>query len=103
VAKHPAAEHHSKAADKHRQAEEAHRKAFDAHEQEQHDDALAHANEAHEHGQEATRHGQQARDAYNPSGRASRTDLPPEASGLDQNPVQQGTRQTPGKERRGDE
>ena len=88
MAKHPASEHHRSAADKHREAEEAHRRAHEAHERNDHDAASEHANQAQRHGQEAAQHGDQARDAYNPEGRASRTDLPPEASGLDQNTTQ---------------
>lgn len=93
MAKHPASEHHRSAADKHREAEAAHRRAHEAHERNDQDAANEHAAQAHRHGQEAARHGDQARDAYNPEGRASRTDLPPEASGLDQNPLQGGVRQ----------
>ena len=88
MAKHPASEHHRSAADKHREAEAAHRRAHEAHERNDQDAANEHAAQAHRHGQEAARHGDQARDAYNPEGRASRTDLPPEASGLDQNTTQ---------------
>ena len=88
VAKHPASEHHRNAADKHREAEASHRRAHEAHERNDQDAANEHAAQAHRHGRDAARHEDQARDAYNPEGRASRTDLPPEASGLDQNPRQ---------------
>lgn len=100
MAKHPASEHHRSAADKHRAAEEAHRQAHEAHERNDQEAATEHATKAHLHGQEAARHADQARDAYNPEGRASRTDLPPEASGLDQNPRQGGVK--PGRPGRGE-
>jgi hypothetical protein len=82
MAKHPAADHHQKAADKHREAGEAHDRARQSHEQGAHEDASEHAEQAGQHATEAVQHGQRAKDAYNPSGQATRTDLPPEASGL---------------------
>jgi len=48
------------------------------------DTAAKHAEEAHKHASEAVQHSETARQP-----RPSRTDLPPEASGLDQNPQQQ--------------
>lgn len=103
MAKHPASDHHRHAADKHKEAEAAHRRAHEAHERNDQEAANEHAAEAHRRQQEANEHGQAARDAYNPEGRASRTDLPPEASGLDQNPAQQGTHNPrPGRAGRGE-
>ena len=78
MATHPASEAHHKAADKHKEAEQSHRLAAEAHDAGEHDDARSHADQAHQHGKDAAEHNEQAR--------ASRTDLPPEASGLDQNP-----------------
>jgi hypothetical protein len=85
VAKHPAAEHHQKAADKHKEAEQSHRKAAEQHEAGDPDHASTHADEAHKHGAEATQHAQRAKDAYGAGQHPTRTDLPPEASGLEQN------------------
>ena len=93
MAKHPAHEHHQSAADKHKAAEEAHRRAAEAHDEGQHDAAYEHAEQAGIHATEAARHGQRARESYQP--RPSRTDLPPEASGLDQNPQQPSPHEPP--------
>ena len=81
MAKHPAADHHQRAADKHRAASEAHERARQSHEQGDHEDAGVHADQAGQHAGEALQHGQRAKDAYG-GGQPTRTDLPPEASGL---------------------
>lgn len=88
MAKHPSHAHHQTAAEKHKAAEEAHRKAVEKHEAGEHDQAARHAEEAGNHATEAARHGQRAREAYDDQPRPTRTDLPPEASGLDQNTEQ---------------
>lgn len=87
MAKHPAAEHHQKAADKHKAAEESHRRAQQAHEQDDHEAASEHATVAGQHATEAVQHGQKAKDAYGHD-LPTRTDLPPEASGLAPGPGQ---------------